>query len=388
MQHSDRANIIATGLAMFAMFFGAGNLVFPIGLGQYAQDHTFFAVVGLLITAVGVPFLGVIAMILFNGNYKEFFDRIGRVPGFIVALAIMGLIGPFGALPRCITLSYATLKIYQPDTSIILFSALSCVLIYVLTIRKSTLLDMLGFVLTPVLVASLGFIIIFGWILSPPAPSVDHNDWHILGKGLIEGYQTMDLLGAFFFSAVALECLERDIVVDKVNNFKHMMVLALKASLIGASLLAIIYIGLSYTAAFNSLALEGIPQDELTGRLSNLLLGPYGGIIACITVALACLTTAMALAAVFAEFIERDVSLNRISYPWALAGTLVIAFFVSTLHFNGIAAFLAPILYVAYPALIVLTILNILYKIYGFQPVKSLVLATFVISVVAYLTTS
>src|SRR5665647_1655937 len=102
MPQANKSPIIATGLAMFSMFFGAGNVVFPLALGQIAQDKNFFAILGMLVTAVGVPFAGLIAMTLFNGDYRKFFARMGAVPGFIVVAIIMGLIGPFGAIPRCI----------------------------------------------------------------------------------------------------------------------------------------------------------------------------------------------------------------------------------------------------------------------------------------------
>src|SRR5947209_4364111 len=124
---SKKSNTWATGLAMFSMFFGAGNVVFPLALGQFAKDQNIYAILGLLITAVGVPFLGLLAMTLFNGNYTHFFERIGKVPGFLVALGIMGLIGPFGAIPRCIALSYSTIRMYMPDTSLVLFSLVSCI---------------------------------------------------------------------------------------------------------------------------------------------------------------------------------------------------------------------------------------------------------------------
>jgi len=99
MEVKSRTTVWATGFAMFSMFFGAGNVVFPLELGLGAQSQNIWAIAGLLITAVGVPFIGLISMTLFNGNYHHFFERIGKVPGFIVAALIMGLIGPFGALP-------------------------------------------------------------------------------------------------------------------------------------------------------------------------------------------------------------------------------------------------------------------------------------------------
>ena len=75
MKGTTISNTIATGFAMFAMFFGAGNVVFPLSLGLMAQDKNIYAIVGLLITAVGVPFIGLMSMTLFNGNYKHFFEK-------------------------------------------------------------------------------------------------------------------------------------------------------------------------------------------------------------------------------------------------------------------------------------------------------------------------
>jgi LIVCS family branched-chain amino acid:cation transporter len=385
MVQSNKSNTIATGLAMFSMFFGAGNVVFPLALGQYAQDKNFFAILGLLITAVGVPFTGLIAMTLFNGNYKQFFERIGKIPGFLVSLAIMGLIGPFGAIPRCITLSYSTIKIYFPYISLELFSIISCLIIFFLTFRRTKILDVLGYYLTPILIGSLAIIIIKGFIASPPASTSDLTALDAFSTGFVEGYKTMDLMGAFFFSSVVLACLERDVNPSDGKSLSKLIFLTLKASAIGASLLAISYIGFSYAAAFNSLELVGVPQDELVGRIAILILGPYAGIVACIAVALACLTTAIALSAVFAEFVHKDISQNKINYNWSLIITLVVTFFVSTLNFTGIAHILHPILKLCYPALITLSILNIFYKLHHFKPVKIPVLIVFLLSLSGYL---
>ncbi len=388
MEHTEKSNTIATGLAMFSMFFGAGNVVFPLALGHYAQDKNLFAILGLLVTAVGVPFTGLIAMTLFNGNYKNFFDRIGKIPGFFVASAIMGLIGPFGAIPRCITLSYSTIKIYLPETSVLtlpIFSILACIVIFALTFRRNSILEVLGYVLTPLLLGSLAIIIIKGLIDSPMAQEADHSPSATFVKGLMEGYQTMDLLGAFFFSSVVLTCLEKGVNTSgHQKNYKRMIILALKASCIGAFLLSATYIGFSFVSAFHSERLVGVTKDELAGRIALLVLGPYASVVAGVAVALACLTTAIALASVFAEFIHKDVTFNKVSYEVALVITLAISFFVSTLNFTGIAHFLAPILEICYPALIVLSLVNILFKLYHFKPVKIPVYGVFIVSLIAY----
>lgn len=381
---APKSSTLTTALAMFSMFFGAGNVVFPLAIGQYAQDKNLFAILGLLITAVGVPIFGLLTMTLFNGNYKHFFERIGKVPGFLVALVIMGLIGPFAAIPRCITLSYSTITMYFPGMNLYYFSFISCILIYLLTFKKNRILDVLGSYLTPLLLVSLGVIIVKGLIFSNEIPTTSHAELDMFLTGLNEGYQTMDLLGAFFFSSVIISCLEQDRVPSDHKNYRHVIFMTLKASAIAGFLLGLIYVGFSYIAAFHSESLAGIEKDQLLGALALQILGPYAGIVAIIAVALACLTTAIALAAVFAEFLHQDVTLTKLPYIPSLAITLIITYFVSTLSFSGIASFLVPILQVCYPALIMLTVLNMAFKLYHFKTVKTPVAIVFLISLFIY----
>lgn len=379
-----KTNTLATGLAMFSMFFGAGNVVFPLGLGQYAKDHNFYAILGLLITAVGVPFAGLISITLYNGDYKKFFGRIGTVPGFIVSAIILGLIGPFGAIPRCVVLSYSTMKSYLPEGfSLTWFSLISCALIFILTIKRNRIIDILGFFLTPILLASLAIIIIKGLIASPSLEPSGHSKLAVFLQGIKEGYQTMDLLAAFFFSSVVIDCLRKDIDITIQKNYKDTIFLSLKASLIGAFLLSLVYIGFSFVAAFYSPLLKETPQGELPAMIAYHVLGPLA-IAAQVAVILACLTTVIALASVFAEFLHKDIFLDKVGYGESLFITLIITFFISTLNFTGIVNFLQPILQVCYPALIVLCIVNILHKLYHFSWIKTPVFVTFFLSLIAY----
>src|ERR1700729_2091169 len=105
-----KSEALAIGLAMFSMFFGAGNIIYPLAVGQYAGDKNLFAMMGLILTAAVMPIAGVIAMILFDGDYRKFFGRLGRIPGFLLALTTISLLGPLGSSPRCIALAYTTLK--------------------------------------------------------------------------------------------------------------------------------------------------------------------------------------------------------------------------------------------------------------------------------------
>ena len=62
------SDITAFGLALFSLFFGAGNFIFPPLLGQMAGEHLFTALIGFIITAVGMPLLGVLVVSLIGSN--------------------------------------------------------------------------------------------------------------------------------------------------------------------------------------------------------------------------------------------------------------------------------------------------------------------------------
>lgn len=370
---------------MFSMFFGAGNIVFPLALGQLAQDQFLFAILGLLLTAVLVPMVGVTTMTLYDGNYNTFFSRIGRLPGFLVAIFVMALIGPFGATPRCVTVAYSTLELLWPNLSFVLYNAIACALILAFTYSQKRLLEVLGYVLTPVLLGSLILILLTGLLTGPTAPPGNVDALQSFLHGVIEGYSTMDLLGAFFFSSVVLTCLHKELKEDEVRDKKLVIRMALKAGFVGASLLALVYISFCALSARYAGELVGVPPEMLLGTLAMKTLGAYGGLVGCIAVVLACLTTAIALAAVFAQFLCDDLCGGKLNYHVGLAITMLITFAMALLRFDGLSSALKPILGVIYPALIALTVLNLLYALIGFRPIKLPLLIILGLSLGSYL---
>lgn len=378
-----KSESFSIGLAMFSMFFGAGNIIYPLAVGQYAGDKNFFAMLGLIITAAIMPIAGVIAMILFDGNYRQFFGRLGRIPGFLLALTIISLLGPLGSTPRCIALAYTTLKSSFLDISPITFSAISCALIFLFTLKKSHILTLLGWVLTPFLLASLLMIIVIGLFTAPPPQVVEHSNLSMFLHGLSEGYNTMDLLAAFFFSSTIIHILRIRFNNNQINSENYLNT-AFRASIVGACLLAAIYVGFSYIASFHANELDITGKDELLAAITMKIAGAYGGILVCVAIALACLTTAIALISSFTDFMQQEVFKNKVSYEITLIGSLLATFFVSTFEFTGISAFLWPILQICYPGLIVLTLLNILNRLTGFKPIKVPVFATFALSAILY----
>lgn len=384
MKNYLKSDAISIGLAMFSMFFGAGNVIFPLAVGQYAGDRNLFAVMGLILTAVVMPIAGVIAMILFDGNYRQFFGRLGKLPGLLLGLTIITLLGPLGSTPRCIALSYSTLKASFPQLSPIIFSAIACLILLGCSIRKNHIVKLLGWVLTPLLLGSLMLIIIAGLFSTATITTVEHSNVAMFIHGLKEGYNTMDLLAAFFISSSIIATLKMR-NSDPSKRTSDYLNLALRASIVGAFLLSIVYIGFSYIASFHGDHLSLTGKDELLTAITMRIAGPYAGLLVCVTIALACLTTAIALISMFADFFQKEILQEKISYEAALAGSVAVTFMVSTFEFTGISAFLGPILQICYPGLIILTFANIAHKLCSFQPIKLPVFLSFATSAALYL---
>jgi len=375
------SGVVSTGFAMFSMFFGAGNVVFPLAVGRYAGNKVFFAAFGFILTAVFIPFIGLVGTILFDGDYKKYFDRIGRVPGKVTVFFLMALVGPFLAIPRCVTISFSTVKTYLPGVSLFYFSLIASAVLFVLAVRKSKVVDILGMILSPILIISL-LVIIAGGIFYyvPPAQKLMTNT-HALANGIIQGYNTMDLLGAFFFASVVIASLK--LHLDKAYGTYSISTLikeTFKAGFIGLSLLGFICVGLNYITACYGHIVGGIGEDELIREVAFRILGPWAGLVVSVAVSAACLTTAIVLSVIFADFLRDQVLLGKIEYRYSLLVTTVITFAMANLGFSGIARIFSPVLEAVYPALIMIAFVNVAYKLFGIKSVKLPVYTTLFIS--------
>lgn len=383
----NNLSIIAAGFALFSMFFGAGDLIWPLILGGNMGDKNLFAMLGLLITGVSLPLLGLLSMMLFDGDYKAFFGRLGKTPSFILIFIIQMILGPIGSIPRLITLSYATLKPYLPaDVTLLVFSILACLGVLGFTIRKQRVIDLLGLVLTPILIVSLGFILVLGFMNPPEAFTVQMGDQDAFKEGLNVGYNTLDLIASFIFAPLVLSHFKEensglDPVAARKNSFKKM----LKASVLAAFILSAMYIGLTYVASFYTPYLaEGHLPEERLSQISLYLLGPTGAIFSCVAVAMACLTTAIPLTSICAEYIKNDLMRSKKGDLIPLLITLGISAVIANLGFIGIANMLSPVLHILCPGLIVLSILNIIYRFYEVRPIKRPVFTAFGLSLLSH----
>jgi LIVCS family branched-chain amino acid:cation transporter len=208
MKHEKTSQIISVGIAIFAMLFGAGNVVFPLGLGRDVGSQIMFAVAGLSITAIIVPILGLISVLLFDGDYKKFLGMTGRISGSFIAFVCMILIGPFGAIPRCITLSYAAIKWHFTNLPLFVFSLVISCLIFAATFKRSYVIELFGKVLGPLKLTLLLSVIVLGFFSTATSVESSFTPISSFFRGLQEGYWTLDLLGMIFFSGLIMASIK------------------------------------------------------------------------------------------------------------------------------------------------------------------------------------
>ncbi|MDE3045487.1 MAG: branched-chain amino acid transport system II carrier protein [Verrucomicrobiota bacterium] len=384
MEQQSKSSSLATGLALFSMFFGAGNLIFPLLVGKTAGTETGSALAGLGISAVLFPFLGLIAMMLYGGDLKLFVSRLGKWPGAILLFVLFMSQGPIGAIPRLLTLMHASVKPYFPTLSLGWFSVALCGLVFVLTIRPHKMVQLLGTVLTPLLLLTLGGLVLFGVPNAPEALAVSEGTSFYFKEGLKGGYQTLDLTAALLFATVIIPHLARG--SDPVLQQRQIRRQMLAASSIAAALLLSAYIGLCWLSAHHAGSLPAnIAPEEILHVIAVKILGPFGGFIATGAVFLACLTTAISLAAVSSRYFETEWFRGKSSFAFSLALTLGVSAAMATLGFSGIMKMWGPILEILYPGLIVLCLFNIGYSLYRVRSIKTPVFLTLAIGIAGVL---
>jgi LIVCS family branched-chain amino acid:cation transporter len=336
-------------------------------VGEQSSGHYLLSSLGIFITGVLVPFLGVLAMMLCKGNLKEFFRPIGKLGTFVFSLVVLMLIGPLGVIPRCLIVAHGALEQVFPSISLLVTSFSACIAVYFLTINKNKIIPVLGTFLTPLLLIAIFAIFLLAFFREalPIASSSSGVSWNAFKIGFFQGYNTMDLLGSFFFSTFILEHLyntKKEDVCEKTS-----LATFLRSAVVGGGLLAIVYCFLVVLGSIYAPKLAFIQPQEMFGYVAFQTLGSFAGPVMCIAVVLACLTTAVVLASLFAEFLRKDILRNKIGNKRALLITMALAFFMTSLNFSGIMMILSPIVELIYPALIVLTIVNIIHKLWGLK---------------------
>lgn len=363
---SHRWHTFSAGCALFAMLFGAANVVLPLILGRAFGTLVPFALIGFVLTAVLIPLIGFVSVTLAQGDYVIFLNKLGRVPALLVGLLCMTLLGPVGAIPRCIAIAHADLSWYLPDLSTWLFSGIAAGLIWLCTYQKTHVIDILGRYLGPLKILCLLAIVVLG-LLSPGAAITPENidTRQSFFRGFYDGYGTMDLLAIIFFSQLVYSSISRGMINPTPQNlFKK----ALWVSLIAGGLLALVYIGFAGIAALHGPRIANVADDTLLSALASTVLGAHAGLFVNITIAITCLVTAIALTSTFADFLSRDLCRQKISYQTALVLTVIGSGLMANLRFSGIMKTILPWISFCYPALMVFAVLHIVMVLKSWSP--------------------
>ena len=375
------SRIISTGFAMFAMLFGAGNVIFPLTLGRDIGHQVWFGLLGFIFTAVLVPIIGLISTILADGDYKKFLGTLGVIPGNIVIFICMALIGPFAIIPRCVTTSHGALEQYASWLNLPVFSLIAAAIIFVCTLSSSFVVDLLGKYLGPLKLILLFLIIVVGLLNPTPFEQMSVTAFDAFTTGLSTGLGTCDLLATIFFSGLIFASLRKSFEPGEVLTPRALIVVGLQAGLIGGSLLGIVYTGFCIVAAYWGPQLAQVTDaTQIFPVLAQLVLGNAGGLLANFTLALSCLTTAIALTLVFAGYLHKDILRSKVSLFNAQLITIAITIVMSNLGFSGIMKILIPVVVVIYPALIVLALMHIVYRLFHIEMIKIPVALTFAVS--------
>ena len=348
-------DMIVMGFALFAMFFGAGNLLFPPFLGLITGQDWITGFTGFILADVGLSLLAILAVARCNGEVGRVFSRAGEKFSVVLGVAIMICLGPLLAIPRtaATTFEMGVQPLFSNFNSVI-FSIIFFGLTLALTIKPSKVVDIIGSYLTPALLIALIALIVIG-VLNPLGTIEPSRISGVFSEGIYQGYQTLDALGAVSLSAILISSLS-----DKgYTNQNEKIKLTCRAGLIAATGLFIVYGGLTFLGATVSTMFDSnISQAVLIVSITEMLLGYPGKIILALIVTLACLTTAIGLTSATGQYFSQLTN-NKIKYETVVIIVCAFSLVVSNFGVNTIIQFSAPILTLIYPPTIVLILFTL-----------------------------
>lgn len=347
-------SIITTGLGLFAMFFGAGNVVFPLYVGLVSGEHLLLAMLGLLITAVALPLVSLFAMVDYRGDQHRYFERVGTWGGRGLLLVCLFLLGPFLVVPRTITVAHAAINETLFPVSAWIFGIGYCVVVLLLAFNARTMLQIISKVFTPLMLVLLAALFIAG-LLKP----ADHVAGTLTGSaflfGLNEGYFTLDAVAALIFGQfVYVQLRQQQQKLSHSEYKKHVFLAALLAGL----LLSGVYLAMALSIWLHNNPAMLVPDQKqalLILVTKQILPASWSG-LAGVIIASACLTTATALSKIFADYFHHYARHKHwpISESVCLVISLLIALAMSLIGFDGLMNAFIPIILIVYPVFILL----------------------------------
>ena len=366
-----KQKILVAG-TLFGMFFGAGNLIFPVHLGQMAGENVIPAMIGFIITAVGIPILGVAAIgITHSDGLQTLSSKVGKGYGIFFTCILYLTIGPLFAIPRCATVSFTTgvtpmLKNSSMEwLALLIFSVVFFALVLFFSLRPGKITLWIGKIINPIFLIFLA-VLVFAALLSPGASvseiePADGYKSRAFFSSFIEGYGTMDAIAGLAFGIVVIDVIRRMGVED--DNAVARDVLG--SGVLTGILMAVIYVftilmGAQSRGLFEISENGGIALTQIAGHY----LGGAGNIILAVTITFACLKTSIGLVTSCSETFVKMTN-GKVSYKtWAILFT-VFSFAVSNVGLSAIIEYSVPMLMLIYPPAIALIILAFIGKFFN-----------------------
>lgn len=338
---------ITVGFALFAMFFGAGNLILPPILGLFSGSAWFPAILGFAITSVCATFLGVMAVVVSGDNFNDVGNRINPIFSIIITAICMLSIGPLVAIPRTAATTFEVgVQTLMPEANPIISSIIFFTVTMALSLSSTKVVDIIGKFLTPLLLLILIILIAVG-VFSPLDANLKQlsSNSEAFVAGFREGYQTMDLLASFVMAGIIIAAIKAKGHVQ-VKDKKQVTTIS---ALIAMSCLIIIYGGLVYLGATSGYNTDGtVQRTDLLLHISNGVLGSKGTILLALCVGLACLTTSIALTSAVSDYFSK-LSNDLLSYRLLVIIVCLISGFLSVYGVDNIIDYAFPFLAVVYP---------------------------------------
>lgn len=363
MQELKAPDLIALGFLTFALFLGAGNIIFPPMVGLNAGEHLWLSALGFLLTAVGLPLMTVVALARVGGGLEAMTAPIGRSAGLLLGVVVYLTIGPLFAIPRTAMVSFE--MGFAPffgngAGALMIYTGLYFALVILTSLFPGKLVESVGKLMTPALIVALmilggaAFILPAGGLseMAPPYKAAP------LTQGFLQGYQTLDALGALVFGIIIVNAIRDHRVVDRARQTRY----AIIASLIAAAGLALVYLSLIYLGATSGhVAPHASTGVQILTNYVEHTFGLFGKLLLAVVILLACITTAIGLTCACGEYFSRWLP---VSYRAVVIGVCLFSLGISNQGLEQLIAWSIPVLVSLYPIAITLVILSLLDRLW------------------------
>ena len=350
-------DIVALGLMTFALFIGAGNIIFPPIVAQQAGEHVWLAAFGFLITAVGLPVITIVALSRVEGSIQNLSSPLGKYASLLLTVVCYLAVGPLFATPRTATVSYEigfSSYFGNASSSLLIYSLAYFAVVTIVSLYPNKILDTVGYFLSPLKIIALIILGLAAFFIPAGTPPAAINNYvnSPISEGIVNGYLTMDTLGALVFGIVIVKAITSRGVSDSKLITKY----AVNAAIIS---------GIGLTLVYLSLFKLGLGSHDVAPNAANgaIILHAYvqhafgdmGAYFLSAMIFIACMVTAIGLTCACAEYFSSITKISYKTYVFILVGFSLV---ISNLGLTKLIAVSVPVLSAIYPPAITVILLS------------------------------